>query len=96
MHAYKYYKHSLAKKKKICDLVLGLHGKVLQQGSYKGGFYDQLLEDFPMSNEANAGQFQDGPGAVSDSGNTSGITYLRRGKRCCTAASVGRDKSESM
>ncbi|RMB96811.1 hypothetical protein DUI87_26878 [Hirundo rustica rustica] len=36
------------------EVVLGLHGKVLIVGSYKAGFREKLLEDFPMPDGANS------------------------------------------
>ena len=40
---------------------LGLHGKVLVVGSYRGDFCDKLLEISPVSNRGNASQLKDRP-----------------------------------
>jgi len=43
---------------------VGLHGKVFcSGGGYSGGFYEKLLEAFPMSDSADTSQLQDGPAA---------------------------------
>ena len=41
--------------------VLGLRGKVLVAGGYRGGFCEKLLEASSMSDRANAIWLQDGP-----------------------------------
>ncbi|KAK4824797.1 hypothetical protein QYF61_019465 [Mycteria americana] len=52
---------SVQKSQRPVQIVLGLHGKVLVVGGYRGGFCEKLLEASPMSDRANAGWLQDGP-----------------------------------
>jgi len=40
---------------------MGLHGKVLVAGAYRGGFCEKLREASPMSDEASASLLEDGP-----------------------------------
>ena len=42
---------------------VGLRGKVLVAGGYRGGFCEKLREASPMSDQASASRFQDGPAA---------------------------------
>ncbi|GAB0181127.1 mitochondrial enolase superfamily member 1 [Grus japonensis] len=46
---------------KDLGVLVGLHGKVLVAGGYRGGFCEKLLEASPVSDRANASQVQDGP-----------------------------------
>lgn len=68
--------------------VLGLFGKGLVAGDYRGGFCEKLPEASPVSDRANAtGSRTDPPlgtaEPITDGGITSGITCLRKGKSCC-------------
>ena len=66
--------------------VLGLHGKVLVVGGYRGGFCKKLLEASPVSDRANTSRLQTDPllakaEPTSNSGSASGITDLGRKKK---------------
>jgi len=65
---------------------MGLCGKVLVAGGYRGGFCEKPREASPMPDKASAsGSKTDTPLArakpISDSGSASVITDLRRGRR---------------
>lgn len=46
-----------------CGVVFCLRGKVVQWGSYKGGFFEKLLEASLMSNRTYASWIQGEPAA---------------------------------
>jgi len=74
--------------------VVGLRGKVLVVGGYRGGFCEKLLEASPMPDKASASSSKtDSPLArakpISDGGSASVITDLRRGRRNCGETAVG-------
>lgn len=45
----------------MTSIVLGLHGKILVPGGYRGVFCEKMLEAFPLLYRANANQLQDAP-----------------------------------
>ena len=81
--------------------VLGVRGKVWVAGGLRGGFCENLLEASPRADRANAtGSMTAPPLAkaepISDGASASGITDLRRGRRCCATAIAAGETSESM
>lgn len=72
-----------------------------QWGSHRGGFCKKLPEAVSCPVEPMpAGSKKDPPLAQaeppSESGNTSGITYFRRGKSYCTRADAARERIENI
>jgi len=64
---------------------MGLRGKAVEAGVYRGGFCQKLREASPrLTKPVPAGSKTDPPLAkakpISDGGGTSVVTYLRRGK----------------
>jgi len=77
-------------------VVLGLPGKVLAVGGYRGGFCEKLPEASSMSDRIIASSKIDTPLAkvesISHGSSTSVLTYLRRGKKKPDAPTAAKRK----
>jgi len=77
---------------------MGLHGKVLIVGSYRGGFCEKLppclIKPVPASSKMDPLLAKAKP--ISNGGRASGITWLRRGRKNCSETAVEREEQDDV
>jgi len=78
----------------LLAFLMGLCGKILVTGGYRSGFCEnlppRLIKPMPAGSKMDLLLAKANP--ISDSGSTSVITYLRKGRKNCSETAVEREE----